>query len=76
MRKGKFQPNLGIRVRDGRERKKPDPEASPMELARPPRETEEQRRKRKAVWRAQIAEMRKLLGMRAPTENQDVTGES
>jgi hypothetical protein len=76
MRKGKFQPNLGIRVRDGRERKKPDPEAPLMELARPPRETEEQRQKRKVACRAQIVEMRKLLGMRAPMENQDVTGES
>jgi hypothetical protein len=76
MRKGEFQPNLGIRVRDGRERKKPGPETPPMELARPPRETEEQRRKRKAACRAQIDEMRKLLGMRAPTVNQGITDES
>jgi hypothetical protein len=76
MRKGEFQPNLGIRVRDGREWKKPDPEAPPMELARPPRETGEQLRKRKVACRAQIAEMRKLLGMRTTTDNQDVTSES
>ena len=77
MRQGKFQPNLGIRVRDGRcDRKNNDPKVPPIKAARPPRETDEQRQKRMAVSKVQVAEMRKLLGMRAATGNQDVTGES
>ncbi len=77
MRGGKFQPNLGIKVRDGRqEGEKTDRSVSPAASSRLSRETDEQRRQRKTVGKAQIAEMRKLLGMRAPTVNQDVTGES
>jgi hypothetical protein len=77
MGQGKFQPNLGIKVRDGRqERKKTDQGISPTGSSQLPRATDEQRRKRKVAGKAQIAEMRKLLGMRAPTGNQDVTGES
>jgi hypothetical protein len=71
MRQGKFQPNLGIEVRDGRrERKKPEPQVPLTKLSQPPSETGEQRRKRMAACKAHIGEMRNLLGMRALTENQ------
>ena len=74
---GKFIPNLGIKVRDGRqERKKADQGITSAGASQLPQETDEQRRKRKVAGKAQITEMRKLLGMRAPTGNQDVTGES
>jgi hypothetical protein len=77
MGQGKFIPNLGIKVRDGRqEREKTDQSVSPTESSQLPRETAEHRRKRKAAGKAQIAEMRTLLGMRAPTVNQYVTGKS
>jgi hypothetical protein len=77
MAQGKFLPNLGIKVRDGRQgRKKSDQSVSPTASSQRSRETDEQRRKRKAAGKAQIAEMRKILGMRPSTVNQDVTGES
>jgi hypothetical protein len=77
MRQGSFQPNLGIKVRDGRrERKKPGPKVPPTNLSQPSRETDEQRQRRKAVSKAEIAKMRKQLGMRAPTVNQGITDES
>jgi hypothetical protein len=77
MGQGKFLPNLGVKVRDGRqEREKTDQSVSPTGASQLPRETDEQRRKRKSASKAQIAEMRKLLGMRPSTVNQDVTGES
>jgi len=77
MMQGKFIANLGIKVRDGRERRQStDQSAAPTELSRLPEETDEQRQKRKAAGKAQIAAMRKILGMRPSTINQDVTGES
>jgi hypothetical protein len=77
MGQGKFLPNLGIKVRDGRlGRRNADPPVPPTQPARPPRETDEERRERKATYKARISEMRKILGMRPSTENQDVTGES
>jgi hypothetical protein len=77
MAQGKFLPNLGIKVRDGRQgRKKSDQSVSPTASSQRSRETDEQLRKRKAAGKAQIAEMRKILGMRPSTVNQDVTGES
>ena len=77
MRKGKFLPNLGVRVRDGRRGgKKHDPESLPKQSVQQPRETDEQRQKRRAVSKVQIVVMRKILGMRLPTGNQCVTGES
>ena len=76
MKEGKFLPNLGIKVRDGRERCNTAPRVPSMKSEQRPRETDERRRKRKAVSKVQIAEMRKRLGLRAPTGNQDVTEES
>ncbi len=77
MEQGTFLPNLGIKVRDERrEQKKPDPKVPPKTSEQLPRETDEQRQKRRAVSKAQIAEMRKILGMRPPTGNQHVTDES
>ncbi|MEA2079865.1 MAG: hypothetical protein U9P00_08415 [Pseudomonadota bacterium] len=77
MEQGKFIPNLGIKVRDGRqERKKTDQSVSPTGSSQLPRETDQQRRKRKAAGKGHIGEMRKILGMRAPTGNQYVMGES
>ena len=71
MGQGKFLPNLGIKVRDGRrELRNTIPPVPPMRSARPSRETDEQRRKRMATGKARIGEMRKLLGMRRPTEYQ------
>jgi Helix-turn-helix domain len=77
MRRGDFQPNLGIKVLDVRlKRKKPDPKVPPTKLSQPSRETDEQRRKRMAAGKAQIDEMRTRLGMNARTGNQGVTDES
>ena len=77
MEQGTFLPNLGIKVRDGRERRQStDQSAAPTELSRLPEETDEQRQKRKAAGKAQIAAMRKILGMRPSTGNQYVTDES
>ena len=77
MGQGTFLPNLGIKVRDERrEQKKPDPKVPPKTSEQLPRETDEQRQKRRAVSKAQIAEMRKILGMRPTTGNQHVTDES
>ena len=77
MEQGTFLPNLGIKVRDGRrEQKRPDPEVPPKTSEQLPRETDEQRQKRKAAGKVQIAAMRKILGMRPPTGNQCVTDES
>jgi len=77
MRHGKFQPNLGINVREGRqEGEKTDRSVSPAASSRLSRGTDEQRCQRKTVGKAQIAEMRKRLEMHAQTVNQDVTGKS
>jgi hypothetical protein len=77
MRRGKFQSNLGINVRDGRGgEEKPDPKGPALNVSQPSRQTDEQRQQRISVSKAQIAEMRRLLGMRAPTENQGITNES
>ena len=77
MAQGKFLPNLGVKVRDGRrEQKKPDQKVSPTNLSQPSKETDEQRQKRKAAGKAHIAEMRKLLGMIPSTRNQGIRDES
>ena len=77
MGQGTFLPNLGIKVRDERrEQKRPDPEVPPKTSEQLPRETDEQRQKRKAAGKVQIAAMRKILGMRPPTGNQCVTDET
>jgi hypothetical protein len=77
MGQGTFLPNLGIKVRDGRrEWKRPDPEVPPKTSEQLPGETDEQRQKRRAVSKVQIAAMRKILGMRLPTGNQCVTDEN
>ncbi len=57
-------------------RKRLIPNSLPLPLPPPPEETEERRQRRKAVCQAEIAKMRKLLGMRASTRNQEVTSES
>ena len=68
MKQGTFQPNLGINVRDGRrDRQKTDPQGPPKRSVSPPQETDEQRQRRKAISRAEIVNMRKLLGMRTQT---------
>ena len=77
MRQGKFQPNLGIKVRDQRhEREKASTEGFPSRLPQATRETDEQRRQRRASSLKHITEIRKRCGMKSPTKNQDVTGES
>ena len=77
MRQGKFQPNLGIKVRNRRrEREKASTEGFPSRLPQATRETDEQRRQRRASSLKHITEIRKRCGMKSPTKNQDVTGES
>jgi len=77
VRQGKFQPNLGIKVQDERcGRKQPAPSQASLTFSLPSRETDEQRKKRLAVGKTQIAEMRKQLGMKTPTENQGLRRES
>ena len=77
VRRGKFQPNLGIKVRDGRcHEEKPDSKGVSLPLTRPPEDTEERKQRRKAVSQAEIAKMRKRLGMRTPAGDQEVTSES
>jgi hypothetical protein len=78
MKQGKFRPNLGIKVRDWRrgEREKARVDACSGKLHQPPSETDEQRRQRRASGLKHLAEMRKLLGMRGETNNQDVGEES
>jgi len=73
MKQGKFRPNLGIKVRDGRRgREKARVEASSGQLRQPPSETDEQRQQRRACGLKHLAEMRKLLGMSDETNNQEV----
>jgi hypothetical protein len=73
MRQGKFRPNLGIKVRDWRrEREKARVEASSGKLHQHLSETDEQRQQRRASGLKHLAEMRKLLGKRGETNNQDV----
>ena len=73
MRRGKFLPNLGVKVRDRRgERKTARSESSQSTLPQPPRETDEQRQQRRASGLKHIAEMKKMMGMRDNTKNQYV----
>jgi hypothetical protein len=73
MKLGKFRPNLGIEVRDRRrEREKARVEASSGKLRQPPNETDEQRRQRRASGLKHLAEMRRLLGVKGETNNQEV----
>ena len=73
MKQGKFRPNLGIKVRDRRrEREKARVEASSGKLRQPPNETDEQRRQRRASGLKHLAEMRRLLGVKGETNNQEV----
>ena len=71
MRQGKFLPNLGVKVRDGRQNgEKTDQVVTPTVTSQRSRETDAQREQRKAVAKAQIAEMWKQLGMRGASGNQ------
>jgi len=77
MGQGKFQPNLGIKVRNRRRaQKKASVEAHQRALAQPHRETHEQQRQRRASGLQHIAEMRKMVGMREEIKNQDVEEET
>ena len=77
MGRGKFLPNLGINVREGRRREEtPDPKGLASNVSPPERQTAAQRQQRTAISQAEIAKMRSLLGLKASTENQQVTGES
>jgi len=77
VRRGEFQPNLGIKVRDGRcQEEQSDPKRLPLPVSQPPEETEARRQQRKAICQAEIAKMRTLLSMRSATRDQEVSGES
>jgi hypothetical protein len=69
MKNGKFQPNLGIKVRNTRlERERDCSGTPPAPSAKQPEETDEQRQSRKVVGKAGFAEMRKSLGMTAKSQ--------
>jgi hypothetical protein len=75
IRKGDFQPNLGIGICEARAQvAKPEPERIP--LPPPPEVTEERRQRRLAISQAEIAKMRRILGMRPSTSDQAVSEES
>jgi hypothetical protein len=77
MRNGKFQANLGISVSEARCRaQQQNPERMPLPASLPPEATEARRQRRMAVCQTEIARMRAVLGMRAPTGNQKVASES
>jgi len=66
MKNGKFQPNLGIKVRNTRlERERGCCRTPSAPSAKQPKETDEQRQARKAVGKAGFAEIRRSLGMTA-----------
>lgn len=75
IRNGDFQSNLGIGVCEARaQAAKEDSER--MLLPTPPEETEERLQRRMAISQAEIAKMRKILGMRPPTRDQSVIEET
>ncbi len=77
MRQGDFQANLGLTVREARQRERASKEiVAQGSLAHPPKENDEQRRARMAEGRARVAALRDRLRPRAVIENQDVTNES
>jgi hypothetical protein len=64
MKSGEFVPNLGIKVRDARRvREAHRQQALRYDTATEPKETDEQRRKRMALAKERMDEMRKALGM-------------
>ncbi len=77
VRKGKFQPNLGIKVRNGRlERDRSRRRAGQANAEKPAGETDEQRKQRMAVARERLADIRNTLGISTSTKKQNVTDES
>ena len=61
---GKFQPNLGIKVREARRAREANhPRADRRDTPAAPKETEAQRQQRMAVAQERVATMRKALGM-------------
>ena len=73
MRRGKFQSNLGIKVRDRRhERTKVGAGASRWEGPQPPGETDKQRQRRREIGKKHIAEIKKTMGIRDKTKDQDI----
>ena len=77
MRKGKFRPNLGLRVRDARnaesrtEKLGQRPEAKPLA-----KETEDARQRRIAMSRSRLSELRKILHTVPSIKNQNLTNET
>ncbi len=64
MKSGEFVPNLGIKVRDARRaREAHRQQALHRDTSTEPKETDEQRRKRMALAKERMDEMRKTLGM-------------
>ena len=64
MKSGEFVPNLGIKVRDARRAREAHREqALRSDTPTEPKETDEQRRKRMALAKERMDEMRKTLGM-------------
>ena len=64
-KKGKFQPNLGIKVRNARlERKREHHSSLPIGTVNLAKETKEQRKKRMEAGQERLSVMKKVLGMR------------
>ena len=75
IRNGDFQSNLGIGVCEARAQAvKSDAERMPSPP--PPKETEERRQRRMAISQAEIAKMRRILGMRESTRDQALSEET
>ena len=76
-RQGKFQPNLGIKVREERTRQSTsDPIARVSRSSAREKESETQHRKRLADGKAGIQSLRQQLGSKPATKNQPFTDDS
>ena len=74
---GKFQPNLGIKVREARRAREANhPRADRRDTPAAPKETEAQRQQRMAVAQERVATMRKALGMSPNRESLSESSET
>jgi len=75
-RSGEFQPNLGIKVCESRHAREAScHHAAHRDTLAAPKETEEQRQKRRAVAQESVAAMRKALGMHSNRESLSEPGD-
>ncbi len=77
MRRGKFKPNLGLRVRDARNADSRPETVDPRRDAKPlAKETEDARQGRIAMSRSRLSELRKILHTVPSVKNQNLTNET